>query len=78
MNPLYYAMRFIDGLCEDIKSVVHMHRRATLDFACVPALLQEELVDPSRQKDSHKVKFSWGAKQVPKGARAFASSSVLE
>jgi hypothetical protein len=44
-------MRFVDGLRPDIRNVVHLQRPATLDTACVLALLQEELVDPGRRRD---------------------------
>jgi hypothetical protein len=50
-DPLYYAMRFVDGLRPDIRNVVHLQRPASLDTACVLALLQEELVDPGRRRD---------------------------
>jgi hypothetical protein len=38
-NPIYDAMRFVDGLTEDIKSIVMIHRPATLDTACALALV---------------------------------------
>jgi len=41
-NPVYYTMRFIDGLFPDIKAVVLVQRPKNLDTACVLALLQEE------------------------------------
>jgi len=53
-DPIYYAMRFVDGLRADIRSAVHMHRPTTLDTACVLALLQEELVDPATQLEVHR------------------------
>lgn len=42
-DPLYYTMRFIDGLRVDIKSVVLVQRPRTLDTAFVLAQLQEEV-----------------------------------
>jgi hypothetical protein len=42
-DPLYYTMRFIDGLRDDIKSVVLVQRPHTLDTAFVLAQLQEEV-----------------------------------
>ena len=53
-DPLFYALRFMDGLRDDICSTVHMQRPSTVDAACVLALLQEELVDPSRRKSPSK------------------------
>lgn len=41
-DPLYYTMRFVDGLREDIKSVIMVQRPSTLDTACSLALVQEE------------------------------------
>lgn len=41
-TPVYYTMRFIDGLIPEIKSVVLVQRPQNLDTACVLALLQEE------------------------------------
>jgi hypothetical protein len=38
-NPIYDAMRFVDGLTEDIKSIVMIHHPATLDTACALALV---------------------------------------
>lgn len=53
-DPLFYAMKFIDGLCDEIRSAVHLQRPTSLDTAVVLALLQEELVDPSRHAQSKK------------------------
>ena len=50
-DPIYYAMRFVDGLRADIRVVVHMQRPQNLDTACVLALLQEELEDPVYTKE---------------------------
>jgi hypothetical protein len=50
-NPLYYAMRFIDGMHEDTKSMVMLHWPANLDAACVLALVQEEAGDAFRKKE---------------------------
>ena len=57
-DPLFYTMRFIDGLRPDIKSVVHMHRPKDLETAATLALLQEEMagnvpVKPPRHGDWH-------------------------
>jgi hypothetical protein len=42
-NLLYYAMRFIDGLRDDIKPMVMIQRPVTLDSACALVLVQEAL-----------------------------------
>ena len=38
-NKLYFTTRFVDGLCEDIRSVVMVARPQNLDTACTLALL---------------------------------------
>jgi hypothetical protein len=39
IDPLYYTMRFIDGLKPEIHSIVLMQRPKDLDTACTLALL---------------------------------------
>jgi hypothetical protein len=53
-DPLYYTLRFIDGLRDDIKSIVLVQRPQDLDTACVLASLQEEVEDTHRRRD-----FRW-------------------
>lgn len=43
-DPMYFAMRFIDGLRPDIKSMVLVLHPHNLDTACIVALLQEEAI----------------------------------
>jgi hypothetical protein len=50
-NPLHRATRFVDGLHDDIKSVVMIQRPSTLDIACAHALVQEEAADADRKRD---------------------------
>ena len=38
-DPIYYAMKFVDGLREDICTIVHMQRPLTLVTAVALALL---------------------------------------
>jgi hypothetical protein len=52
-NPLYYAMRFVDGLHYDIKSMIMIQRPSSFDTACTLDLVQEEVVDFRRKKDYH-------------------------
>lgn len=49
-DPLYYTMRFVDGLKYDIKSVVMVQRPQSLDAACALALVQEEALEPTRRR----------------------------
>ena len=70
-DPLFYAMCFVDGLRDDIRSAVHMQRPSSVDAACVLALLQEELVDPGRRKSASKNLPMLPAATVPdRGVRA--------
>jgi len=50
-DPLFFAMRFMDGLRDDIRTAVHMQRLNSFDEACVLALLQEELLESTRRKE---------------------------
>ncbi|XP_066332617.1 uncharacterized protein [Miscanthus floridulus] len=50
-DPIYYAMRFVDGLRAGIRAAMHMQHPNNLDTACVLAPLQEELVDLTRKKE---------------------------
>jgi hypothetical protein len=43
-------MRFVDGLRDDIKSIVMIQRPSTLDSAYALALVQEEALDSGRKK----------------------------
>jgi hypothetical protein len=50
-NPLYYAMRFVDGLQNDIRSVVMIQQPSTLDEACALALVQEEAANSVKRRE---------------------------
>jgi hypothetical protein len=41
-NPLYYTMKFVDGLRDEIKAVVMLQRPPDVDTVVVLAQLQEE------------------------------------
>jgi hypothetical protein len=47
-DPLYYTMRFLDGLRHDVKSMVMIQHPKDLDAAFVLAQMQEEIVEASR------------------------------
>jgi hypothetical protein len=53
-NLLYYAMRFVDGLHDDIKSMVVILRPSTLN----PALVQEEALDHGKKEFKRYEKIS--------------------
>ncbi|WVZ54205.1 LOW QUALITY PROTEIN: hypothetical protein U9M48_005042 [Paspalum notatum var. saurae] len=65
-DPLYYTMRFIEGLCPDIRAAVLIQRPKDLDSACTLALLQEEVAEPRR--DYRRPDFGGQAKTLPKGS----------
>ncbi|CAD6242180.1 unnamed protein product [Miscanthus lutarioriparius] len=55
-DPIYYGMRFVDGLRADIRAAMHIQHPNNLDTAYVLALLQEELVDLTRKKELRRPK----------------------
>ena len=57
-DPLFYAMKFVDGPRDDIHSAVQMQRPTWVDTAVVLALLQEELVDPFKRRDGRRSVFT--------------------
>jgi hypothetical protein len=66
-DPMYYTLRFIDGLKDDIKSIVLVQRPKDLDTAFVLASLQEEVGDPHRRRDYRKLEYGFHSKQSSKG-----------
>lgn len=50
-DQLYYTIRFIDGLKDDIQSVVMVQRPPDLDTACSLAMVQEEAAASSKRKE---------------------------
>ena len=76
-DPVFFAMRFVDGLRSDIRNPVHMQRPQDFDTACMLALLQEELQDPAGRKDSRHPDMYSVTKPPPRGglAAAFATTS---
>jgi hypothetical protein len=54
-DPLYYTLRFIDGLREDIRSIVLVQRPQDLDTACVLAALQEEVGESYKRREHKKL-----------------------
>eukprot|EP00267_Zea_mays_P041848 XP_020393779.1 uncharacterized protein LOC103628713 [Zea mays] len=62
-DPLYYTMKFIDGLRDDIKSVILVQRPGDLDTACALALLQEE-AETSRRRESGRVDHAHSTRAV--------------
>lgn len=65
-DPLYYTMKFLDGLQGDIKSVVMIQRPRDLDTAFVLAQLQEELADSSKKRDYKKWEAGYSSRPYAK------------
>lgn len=61
-DPLYFTMRFIDGLRDDLRAVVLIQRPPDLDTAFVLAQLQEEVAPQGRRKEIKKSDFSFMSK----------------
>lgn len=49
-DPLYYTMRFIDGLRQGIKTVVMVQRPQNLNSTYALALVQEEALESGRRR----------------------------
>jgi len=60
-DPMYYTIRFMDGLCDNIRSIVLVQRPSSLDTAYSLALLQEEVVGTVFKRDSRRPEagFQW-------------------
>src|SRR6185437_5464689 len=67
-DPLYFTLRFIDGLRDDIKSVVLVQRPQDLDTACALASLQEEVGDSSCRRGFRRSDSSSSFKPQLRGA----------
>lgn len=70
-NPdyLFYTTRFVDGLRDDIRSIVLIQRPQTLDASCTLALLQEEAAEPGGRKEAKKPEtYSYFKSTTTKGA----------
>jgi hypothetical protein len=65
-DPLYYTTRFIDGLRDDIKSVVIVQRPRDLDTTVVLAQLQEEVSD--KKKDGRRMEMPSYSQSFSKGS----------
>jgi hypothetical protein len=65
-DPLYYTLTFIDGLRDDIKSIVLVQRPADLDTACVLASLQEEVGDSYKRRDNMRLESGFHPRTLTK------------
>jgi hypothetical protein len=60
--------RFVDGLTDEIKSIVVIQRPSDLDTACSLALLQEDILTTSGRKDGRKMEFIGFMKPHPRSS----------
>jgi hypothetical protein len=49
-SNVFFVARFLEGLREDIRSVIVIHRPQDMDTVCSLALMQEEEADSSKRK----------------------------
>lgn len=66
-DPLYFTMRFIDGLREEFRFAVMLQRPKDLDTAFVLAQLQDEVIQSSRRREPKKYDYSFQSK-LPAGS----------
>lgn len=64
---LYCTCRFVDGLHDDIKVVVTIHRPTTLDSAFSLALLQDEVAEPVKRREFRRPAPSTFSRPYAKG-----------
>jgi hypothetical protein len=65
-DPMYYTMRFIDGLRDDIKSIVLVQHPQDLDTAFVLSALQEEVGDTHRRREFKRLESGFHSKPPSK------------
>jgi RNase H-fold protein (predicted Holliday junction resolvase) len=66
-DPLYYTMRFVDGLKEELRAGVLVQRPRDVDTDCVLALLQEEVVEHTK-KEYRRLDYFSASRVIPKTA----------
>lgn len=67
-DPLYYIMKFIDRLKDELKSAIIVQRPPTFDTACVLAQLQEDVTSQVYRKDNRRQVYTAAIKPVFKQA----------
>jgi hypothetical protein len=65
---LYYTTLFVDGLRDDIRSTVLVQRPSSFDTACTLALLQEEVGDPYRRRDTRRPEPGFSPRPPPRAS----------
>ncbi|CAD6220663.1 unnamed protein product [Miscanthus lutarioriparius] len=70
LDPSFITNRFIDGLCDDIKSVVLVQRPHDIDTASSIALLQEEVLTGTSKHEFRHMDNSFGEKVSIDGSKS--------
>jgi hypothetical protein len=76
-DPLYYTLKFVEGLKDDIKAVVMLERPSDFDTATVLAQLREEAGDLGKKRD-YKKPYSGFQHQAPPPSMGVQASSSKE
>jgi hypothetical protein len=74
-DPLYYTLKFVEGLKDDIKAVVMLQCPSDFDTATVLAQLQEEAGDLGKKRDYRKPYSGFQHQAPPPSVGVQASSS---
>ena len=81
VDPVYFVIRFIDGLRFELRSVLLVQRPQTLDTACTLALLQEEAggtTEMTRSSAAQISKITRTALPLPPPPKAVKQGAALE
>lgn len=78
VDPLYFTMRFIDGLRDDLRAAVLIQRPVDLDTAFVLAQLQGEVAPLGWRRDVKKSDFSFMTKYSGGSPIPLPSPPVLD
>jgi hypothetical protein len=70
-------MRFVDGLREDIKSIVMIHRPATLDTTCALAMVQEEVIESHKKHEFRRYEPT-SSRQLARAMSSLSLSSPVD
>jgi hypothetical protein len=73
-SSVFFVAHFLDGLRDDIRSVLSIHHPQDMETICALVLMQEEEVEGSKRKpvfkeDHQSTRFSWKASDKPKEHR---------
>jgi len=88
-SPHVITNRFVDGLKDEIRVVVLVHRPSSMDAACSLALLQEEVLSDSSSTESHSTsghsgfrarsfKRQWSAPHTPRVQTAVSNATPVK